>query len=857
MSDKQPGGGFDSETSATFNASGGPLPSYPVGVSIGGFRILGLLGQGGMGTVYRAQQERPHREVALKLVRAGLATTEVLRRFEMETEVLGRLQHPGIAQIYEVGVYEGDVGEQPFFAMELVEGRALTEWALERELTLNQKLELFTKICDAVEHAHQKEVIHRDLKPSNLMVSEEGHPKILDFGVARVTESDLQATFQTDIGQLVGTLPYMSPEQVVANPDDLDTRSDVYSLGVVLYELVSGRLPYLVRRTAMFEAARTIREEDPTPLSSIDTRFRGDLETIALKALEKDKDRRYASAADFAADIRRFLADEPIVARPATRIYQLQKFTRRHKGLVFGLAFSFLVLLVATIVSLNLALEESRQRQSAVDARQELQVVADAQTKLALEEARQRRLAEEARAQIETVASFQSKMLRDIDAPSMGNRIVTLLRREVDRALASRKLEPEEHAAILTSFDDALEGVNRTGIALSLLDETFLDPSVTAVGEQFADQPSLELSLRRTLGEIFLEVGLYGKGEEERLRALALRQQIDGDGPPNDGLQRVELAEAYLGTGKYSDAEEILRPVLKEDRGGGEALRLRAQDYQGRVLLLQGKMDEARRILEPTLERQVELLGEENKETLATMNDLAMVYSDTSEFDRAEAMYLRMLSGYDPGEDLATARVRLGVQANLAWTYLEQERTDESIALGKVVLEERRRLLGETHPDTLQSENNLAVAYRMQGQYDLAEPLYRHDLETSRALLGREHPELIATMSNFGRFLVETGQLEEAKTHLEETLALHTKVMPPGFFGKGYTYQTYAECLKQMKRHPEARAALLEAWKILLPVLGPEDHSITWIINSMVENFEAEGNEAGAEEWRGKLADNG
>lgn len=268
----------------------------------------------GMGSVYQAEQENPHRIVALKVIKPGFVNGELLHRFEQEAHALGRLQHPGIAQIYEAGTADSGFGPQPYFAMEFIEGRTLIEFAEQRHLNLRTRLELTAKICDAVNHAHQRGIIHRDLKPANILVDEAGQPKILDFGVARVTDSDAEATRQTDLGQLIGTLAYMSPEQVQPNLLELDIRSDVYALGVIAYELLTGRLPYDTNRKALHEVV--IQEADPAPLSPINRIYRGDVETIVAKALEKDRACRYASAADLAADIRRYLADEPIVGRP-------------------------------------------------------------------------------------------------------------------------------------------------------------------------------------------------------------------------------------------------------------------------------------------------------------------------------------------------------------------------------------------------------------------------------------------------------------------------------------------------------------------------------------------------------------
>jgi serine/threonine protein kinase len=317
---------------------------------IGRYRILRVLGEGGMGIVYEAEQEQTRRTVAVKVIKPGWASPELLRRFEQESQALARLQHPAIAQIHEAGTADAGFGPQPYFAMELIRGRSLRNFVEEHHLDTRQRLELMVKICEGVQHAHQRALIHRDLKPGNILVDETGQPKILDFGVARVTDSDTQTTRQTNLGQLIGTLAYMSPEQALGDPLEVDTRSDVYALGVILYELLAGRLPYDLSRKP-HEAAQTIREEDPTPLSSISRVYRGDIETIVAKALEKDKARRYASASGLAADIQRHLKDEPIAARPPSASYQLRKFAQRNKALVAGVAAVFVVLVGGIIAS--------------------------------------------------------------------------------------------------------------------------------------------------------------------------------------------------------------------------------------------------------------------------------------------------------------------------------------------------------------------------------------------------------------------------------------------------------------------------------------------------------------------------
>ncbi len=337
---------------------------------IGRYHVKRVIASGGMGTVYEAVQEHPRRTVAVKVMKHGIASRSAMRRFEYESQILARLRHPGIAQVYEAGTHRDDTGTVPFFAMEYIpNAKPITQYATEKKLGTRERLDLFGKVCDAVHHGHQKGIIHRDLKPSNILVDSTGLPRIIDFGVARATDSDLAVTtLQTDVGQLIGTLQYMSPEQCEADPHDLDTRSDVYALGVVLYELLCRKLPYDVSKVSVYEATRVVREHQPTSLSTIDRSLRGDVETIVFKALEKDRERRYQSAIELVQDIKRYLSGEAVVARPPSIVYQLRVFARRNKAFFSAVAAAFVVLVAGVIVSTSLYLRSETARRDASQA---------------------------------------------------------------------------------------------------------------------------------------------------------------------------------------------------------------------------------------------------------------------------------------------------------------------------------------------------------------------------------------------------------------------------------------------------------------------------------------------------------
>ena len=339
---------------------------------IGPYRIVRELGRGGMGVVYLAERDRPSRRVALKVIRPDITSRHTLRRFEQEANALAQLQHPGIAQVYDAGAagvrtLGGAQIEQPYLAMQLVDGVRLDDYVAARAPEPAARLELLAQIADAVHHAHLKGVIHRDLKPANILVQGDA-PVILDFGVARIVTPDRsveRASWHTNAGKLLGTIPYMSPEQIDGDPARVDARSDVYALGVIAFEALAGELPHVLESPALLEAARIIREEPPRRLGAIDARYRGDVETIVATALEKAPERRYASAAELAADLRRVVRHEPITARPATALYQLAKFARRNRAIVTGSIIAVAALVVGLVLALGQAGIANRARDDA------------------------------------------------------------------------------------------------------------------------------------------------------------------------------------------------------------------------------------------------------------------------------------------------------------------------------------------------------------------------------------------------------------------------------------------------------------------------------------------------------------
>jgi eukaryotic-like serine/threonine-protein kinase len=751
----------------------GAVPS-----TIGRYRILRLLGEGGMGVVYEAEQEQPRRIVALKVIKAGLGDPKLVRRFEQESLALGRLQHPGIAQIYEAGTAESGFGPQSYFAMEFIRGESLLQYVNTHQAGVRQRLELMVKICEAVHHAHQRGIIHRDLKPGNIVVDETGQPKILDFGVARAIDRDAMATRQTDLGQLVGTLAYMSPEQVVADPLELDIRSDVYALGVIFYELLTGQLPYKIS-PRLHEALRAIREEEPRRLSTVSNAYRGDIETIVAKALEKDKARRYSSAAELAADIRHYLQDEPIMARPASTAYQLAKFARRHKALVLGLAAVLIVLIAGIIISTREAARAS--------------------------------------AQAATAGAISDFLQNDLLA----------------QASAAKQSGPN------TKPDPDLKV------------RTVLDRAATRITGRFERQPEVEAAVRDTIGQTYLDLGLYQEARVQLQRALELQRRALGEKNPEALRTAVRLARAFEREGKYAQAETLLQQTLEIQRrllGPEHPDTLSSMNYLASVYYSQGKYAQAEALDRQILEVRRRVLGPEHPETLASMNNLANVYWGQSKYPQAEAVYT---------ETLEMRRRVLGPEhpdtlnsiGNLAIVYEEEGKYAQAEALDGQVLEIRRRVLGPEHPDTVLSMNGLVTVYWAQGKYPQADALDRQVLEIRRRVLGPEHPDTLKAMGNLGMIYDDQGKYAQAETLYNQLLGISRRVLGPEYRDTLICMNNLAELYSQEGRHAQAEALFSQTLETERRVLGPE-HSITlYTLTDFASMYQREGKYALAETY--------
>jgi tetratricopeptide (TPR) repeat protein len=582
--------------------SGGLLEA-PLPRPFGTFELLAVIGRGGMGTVYRARQRTPDRTVALKVIRPGMLSPAMLARFRYEVDVLARLHHPGIAQIFEAGMVEAGTVAQPYFALELVAGSPIDSYADEHGLDVRQRVALLVKVCDAVHHAHQKGVIHRDLKPGNILVDGNGQPKVLDFGVARATGADVRTTtLRTHAGQLVGTLPYMSPEQISGDPLRLDVRSDVYALGVLTFELLTGRLPHDLGDRSIADAALVLRDAAPARLGDVAPSLRGDLETITAKALEKEPARRYGSAAELAEDLRRYLAHQPITARPPSVTYQLRLFARRHRAVVAGGALAAAALVVAAVVSIAFAVDAGRAADRA---------------------ARQRRVAERTNEHLEAML-----MLPDPHGKGAAMTVVEMLDSMIERLKTDAEEDlPEIEAEVRSAIGRTYASLRQPHRAAEQLERAV--ERWRAAGE---DGPKLADTLL-DLGYALIQLGDGDRSEAAYREAAAILDEVGGRDRERG---RSGLLNLLVRRQKHEEAAPIARELLDAARRRSDPLGIIAGLRQiARVEAGLGAHDGAERSLSEARSLALRHFPEMHPMVLGVLTDLCSVRQTRGDLDGA------------------------------------------------------------------------------------------------------------------------------------------------------------------------------------------------------------------------------
>jgi serine/threonine protein kinase/tetratricopeptide (TPR) repeat protein len=738
------------------------------GSQIGPYKLLELIGEGGFGSVFMAEQRSPVvRKVALKIIKLGMDTRQVIARFEAERQALAMMDHPSIARIFDAGSTETG---RPFFVMELVKGDPIVKYCDRNNLGIHDRLELFSQVCKAVQHAHTKGIIHRDIKPSNILVStQDGRPqiKVIDFGIAKATASKLtERTLFTEHRQLIGTPEYMSPEQAEGSLD-IDTRTDVYSLGVLLYELLIGTTPFSwedLRSAAFGEIQRIIREVDPPSPSTrlsrsgdslasiaasrrseprkLGAMIRGELDWIVMKALEKDRARRYGAASNLAADIERYLSGEAVLAAPPSTTYRLRKFVQRNRAVVSAAGAVAVALLVGVVAFAWQARVARGQRDRAVLAEAESAQRAD---------------------DLQLVSDIQAQMLAQVDAAAAGLRLTIDVRQRLEEALVAADVPEADRGVISASFADDWARLNATDIALQLIDSAILTPALAEIDRQLVDRPVIQANLRGAVVEQYDSLGLTESAWEASQKLVEILRSSVGENHP-DTISALIAQYRLLGFhGGYAEAEMKLRELLSAHRerlGADHPLMLTAASQVGVTLIEQGKYSDAEAILREVLERRRKVFGEDHRLTLLSIANVASVLREQGKYEAAEPLERealearRRLLGNDHADTIESLR-------NYATLLLAQGRLAEAEESGALAVESARRVLGDLHPSTITIVGNLASMMSRNGKTEQAELLQREVLRQTEAVLGRDHPSTITAVNNLATYLMQLRRFEE------------------------------------------------------------------------------------------------
>lgn len=732
------------------------LDEHADGECIGVYTLLQQIGEGGCGVVYLAEQSQPlQRQVALKIIKLGMDTRAVVGRFQAERQVLAMMDHPGIATVFDAG---STPTGRPYFVMELVRGIKITDYCAQCRLTLPERIRLFIQVCHAIQHAHSKGVIHRDIKPSNILVTlHDGAPlaKVIDFGVAKATQGRAgDQTEFTAFNQFVGTPAYMSPEQTYPGSGAVDAQSDIYGLGVLLYELLTGCLPFhgSVASDSQIEVVkqrirgdepqrpsqklRTLSEEQASQISGrfhasvaqLSKHLQGELDWIVLRCLEKEPNRRYASATELAQDLERHLRNEPVLARPQTALYSLAKFARRHRAIVGMFALFIFVLIGSTIVSAWLAVRATQAEQ---------------------------------RAQTETASREQ---------------VINFLRDDL-LAQAGPDEQPEPDVKL----------------------RTVLDRAAAKARERFASEPLLEANVQQTLATTYDALGAYETAREHHERALELRREHLGEDHPETLESMAYLVSIMIAESSYEEAEPLARETLERMTQVLGAEHSKTLAHAGNVALLlyqRGKFEDMASLLRRILPLQQRSLGEAHAETLATMNNLAIAYRNQGKYREAAELHAqefaicRKASGPEHPDTLTSMN-------NLANARSELGQFDEALALNREAYEISRRIAGEDHPETLILRHNLAMNHRETGDFDTAERMQTDTVERSRRAIGPNHTNTLRTEGMLASIYRDRGKLEQAASLQASVVERATQIYgaehPLAIITATHLAQTYQE----------------------------------------------------------------
>ena len=898
----------------------GPLASVRIdlgstrGDPIGRYRLIGRLGEGGFGVVWRAEQTEPvRREVALKLIKPGMDSAAVLARFEAERQALAVMDHPCIARVFDGGVTERGL---PYFVMELVRGMPISDFCDTHKLSIAERIGLFIQVCEAVQHAHMKGVVHRDLKPSNILVAYDAagdpRPKVIDFGIAKALNQRLaEATIFTEQGQMIGTPEYMSPEQAEMSGLDIDTRSDVYSLGVMLYELLTGGLPFdpkQLRAAGYAEIQRIIREVNPprpsnrlstvgeneqartniiaarqADLRDLTTTLRRDLDWIVMRCLEKERSRRYDAASDIADELRRYLNHEPVEAGPPSAAYRVRKFIRRNRaGVAAGslVAAALVAAVVGTTWGMLWALAErdrAGQAESAAEARA---------------------------AELELVSAFQSSQLSGVDAASMGEGIRDGLLRQLRDSLRLSGADNAEIAAGESALEEQLRGTNFTTLSVQALDEEIFVRALRAIERDFAEQPLLRATLLQTIATTLQSLGMLDRATLPQEQALSLRRAALGEDHP-DTLASMSKAGSLLeAQGRMEQAETLIRAALDAKRrvlGDEHPSTLTEINNLGALLKAQGRLDEAEPLYREALDAERRVLGDDHPEMVALLNNMGQLLRAQDKMAEAEPFFREALetARRTMGNDSTTtltlvnnmggllrAQRRLdeaepyyreaveGLQRvlgddhlntltaynNLSGLLLNQGKTAEAEPYARKALEGLRRVLGDEHPRTLTAVNGMGALLKAQGRLEEAEPYYREAIESRRRVLGPQHPDTLTAINNLAILVEAEGRLDEAETFYREALGGRRRALGDAHFSTLASLRALAQLLIARSDPATAEPLALEYETRVREDQGPESPATLDAAQLLAKLYEAwheaephAGHGADAARWRAKL----